>query len=257
LGPHPMDRARILAEYDDQMRRHTPVEPGTTIDRSGNLVRLVGARSCILYTELTSSTAPAIVEREATRFRAAKNEVEWKLYGHDRPPELGRLLREAGFQADPEETLMVFDLQGETPAAVPPEGVHIERVVDPASLEEAATLSARAFAPSAGWEIEEFRPRIGDPTFAAYIARVDGAAVAAGRLELPPDRLFASLWGGGTEPGHRGQGIYRALVGARAQLARERGYRYLTVDARDTSRPILARVGFEPLASVVGWVLRV
>ena len=32
-------------------------------------------------------------------------------------------------------------------------------------------------------------------------------------------------------------------------------YRYLTVDARDTSRPILERLGFIELTTVTGWTL--
>ncbi len=40
------------------------------------------------------------------------------------------------------------------------------------------------------------------------------------------------------------RGIYRALVAERAQRARQRGFRYLQVDASDESRPILERLGF-------------
>ncbi len=56
-------------------------------------------------------------------------------------------------------------------------------------------------------------------------------------------------------PDHQGRGVYRALVAARAAEARRRGVRYLTVDARETSRPILERLGFQPLATVRGWTL--
>jgi hypothetical protein len=47
-----------------------------------------------------------------------------------------------------------------------------------------------------------------------------------------------------------------ALVEVRARAARERGYRYLTVDAADTSLPILRRMGFVPLTSVTAWMWR-
>jgi GNAT superfamily N-acetyltransferase len=64
------------------------------------------------------------------------------------------------------------------------------------------------------------------------------------------------MWGGSTIAEHRGLGLYRALVALRARIARTRGYRYLTTDARETSRPILERVGFVPLTGITGWVLR-
>jgi GNAT superfamily N-acetyltransferase len=56
------------------------------------------------------------------------------------------------------------------------------------------------------------------------------------------------LWGGGTLPGQRGQGIYRALVAYRARLAADRGYHYLYLDASPDSQPIMARLGFTRLA---------
>ena len=52
----------------------------------------------------------------------------------------------------------------------------------------------------------------------------------------------------------RGQGIYRALVARRAQLAAARGFRYLQVDASSNSAPILRRLGFQPIATTTPYV---
>lgn len=82
----------------------------------------------------------------------------------------------------------------------------------------------------------------------AVVAMAGETAVSAGRVELPEDRDFASLWGGGTLPNWRGRGVFRSLVTYRARLARERGYRYLQVDASPGSRPIFQRLGFTELA---------
>ncbi len=79
--------------------------------------------------------------------------------------------------------------------------------------------------------------------------------MASGGLQLPRGRAFAGLYSGGTVPDYRGRGAYRALVAARAAEALRRGYRYLTVDARETSRPILQRLGFQALATIRGWTL--
>jgi len=88
------------------------------------------------------------------------------------------------------------------------------------------------------------------------VAMAGDQPVCAARIELPAGVDFAGLWGGSTVPGWRGKGIYRALVARRAQLATERGYRYLQVDASDQSRPILARLGFVPLDTTTPYVLR-
>lgn len=42
--------------------------------------------------------------------------------------------------------------------------------------------------------------------------------------------------------------VYTALLAVRAQDAKARQVRYLTVDASDMSRPILERFGFERIA---------
>ncbi|HLU75640.1 MAG TPA: GNAT family N-acetyltransferase [Nonomuraea sp.] len=73
--------------------------------------------------------------------------------------------------------------------------------------------------------------------------------VSAARMELYPGTGFAGLWSGGTVPGWRGRGLYRALVARRARLAADHGYRYLQVDASPDSRPILERLGFLPLTT--------
>ena len=76
-----------------------------------------------------------------------------------------------------------------------------------------------------------------------------GVAVSGGRVDLPRGSDFAGLFGGITLPEHRGRGLYRATVARRAELARERGYRFLYVDALPTSRPILERLGFVALTT--------
>ena len=78
--------------------------------------------------------------------------------------------------------------------------------------------------------------------------------VCSARIEFVPGTEFAGLWGGGTLPHWRRRGIYRATVRYRAELAAERGYRYLTVDASEQSRPILELVGFSRLATTTPYV---
>ena len=72
-------------------------------------------------------------------------------------------------------------------------------------------------------------------------------------MEFHEGTDFASLWGGGTLPEWRGRGVFRTLVGHRAVLARDRGFRYLQVDALPTSRPILERMCFHPLPETTPW----
>jgi GNAT superfamily N-acetyltransferase len=238
LDGNPTRREEILAEFDATMRRDPPLDPG---DR-------------VAYSRLSEADAPAAVRAEAERAQSAGVELEWKLFAHDRPPTLPALLEANGFVPDPPETLMVLDLRESPDFGPPAAGVVVDRVSDPAGVEGAVAVSRLAFPAGHGWDLAEYLPRLGTPTFEVFVARVGDRTVSAGRMELPQGRRFASLWGGGTAPEFRGRGIYRALVAARVALARERGYRYVTVDAMATSRPILERVGFQALVGVVGWV---
>lgn len=88
-----------------------------------------------------------------------------------------------------------------------------------------------------------------------FVAMAGDLPVCGARLDLNPGTAFAGLWGGGTVPGWRGRGIYRALVAHRARIAAELGYGYLQVDASDQSRSILQRLGFVALTTTTPYRL--
>jgi hypothetical protein len=77
---------------------------------------------------------------------------------------------------------------------------------------------------------------------------MDGEAVAAGYAAYTDLGLI--LFGGATLPRTRGHGAYRALVTARAAEAAARGTPTLVTHAGRLSRPILERLGFEPVARI-------
>ena len=80
------------------------------------------------------------------------------------------------------------------------------------------------------------------------LATIDGEPAGSAGLSLyPPDGAIVN--GGGVRPKFRGRGIYRAMVGARLEMAREEGVAGLSVWGAPMSAPILARLGFVK----VGW----
>ncbi|HEY5070647.1 MAG TPA: GNAT family N-acetyltransferase [Caulobacteraceae bacterium] len=250
-----MDVAAVLALFDATMRADPPQEIGVTSEWSGEVLRRLGPYNFIEWWTFGAQGAHAAVAREAAHFRASGGQLEWKVHGHDRPGNLEEVLARAGFEPDEPETLLAFDLVAPAPATPRASGPEVRRVTDRAGLADLLEVNAAAFGQAQAWQGAAFAPRLGDPTLGLYIAYAEGRPGASGRLEMPHDRVFAGLYGGGTAPGFRGRGAYRALVGARAEEARRQGYRYLIVDAAETSRPILERLGFEPLAEVRGWRL--
>jgi GNAT superfamily N-acetyltransferase len=178
------------------------------------------------------------VERAIAWMREQPGDVEWKYYAHD-GPELAERLRAAGLEPEDEETVLAAEA-----SAIPPADPSVE--VREAT-EEFVDLAQQVFGG---------RRRPLPERSVGVVALVDGKPVSGGRVDFEPDVDFAGLFGGVTLPEFRGRGLYRATVAKRAALARERGYRYLYVDALPTSRPILERLGFVELTTTTPYVIR-
>ena len=250
-----MDHVAVLALYDRDMREGArPDAPGARVERDAWVVRQVGSAhswSGIVWSDLDETTADTAIEEQVRYFAGLGREFEWKLYGHDLPMDLGKRLRAAGFTPEPEETLMVAEVAALPLDADAPEGIRILPVTDAAGVDLVADVHEKAF----GTDGTRLRHQLLAQLTAdragvvAVVALAGDEPVSAARLELVPGTRFAGLWGGGTVPHWRGRGVYRSLVAHRAKVAASRGYRYIQVDATAQSRPILARLGFEPLTT--------
>lgn len=255
-----MDHVAVLALFDRDMREDArPDGPGARVERVDKVVRQVGTEqgwNGVIWSDLDESTADAAIAEQMRYFGELGREFEWKLYGHDKPEDLGKRLREAGFVAQPEETLMIAELGDLALDAQPPEGVRLLPVTDRAGVDLVADVHEQAF----GTDSTRMRHQLlaqltGDgDNVVAVVALAGEVPVSAARMEMVPGTRFAGLWGGGTVESWRGRGIYRALVAHRARVAAERGYRYVQVDASSQSRPVLARLGFAPLTTTTPYV---
>jgi GNAT superfamily N-acetyltransferase len=210
-----VETTAILERFDEQMRRKAA--PDSLFVSDG--------WSAVLWRPDDGRIEPLVA-----RMRELPGYVEWKYYSHD-GPELRERLVSAGLEPDDEETVVVAEV-----ASIPPPPGDVElRVVD----EEFVELAAHVFGDR--FELPE--------RAVAVVAVVDGQPVSGGRVDFEEGVEFAGLFGGITLPEYRGRGLYRATVAKRAELARERGYRWLYSDALPTSRPILERLGFVPLTT--------
>jgi GNAT superfamily N-acetyltransferase len=93
------------------------------------------------------------------------------------------------------------------------------------------------------------------PRFHRFLAWVNGQPAALGRLEI--EAGIASLNGAGTLPAFRGLGCHRALIAARAKVARELGCDAITslVTPGSASENNLRAYGFVAGADRQIWVL--
>jgi GNAT superfamily N-acetyltransferase len=216
-----VETTEILSHFDEQMRRR-PAPDSLFVSEGW---------SAVLWRPDDGNVEPLVA-----RMRELPGHVEWKYYSHD-----GRELRDrlvaAGLEPDDEETVVVAEAAS-IPA--PPDDVELRIVTD-----EFVDLAASVFG-----------DRFDLPDKAvAVVALVDGQPVSGGRVDFEDGVEFAGLFGGITLPEFRGRGLYRATVAKRAELARERGYRWLYSDALPTSRPILERLGFVPITTTTPFML--
>jgi GNAT superfamily N-acetyltransferase len=255
-----MDHDQVLALFDDRIRRNArPDGPGVRVEHDGAVVRQVGGEhdwNGVVWSGLDEAGADAAIAAQVRYFSALGREFEWKTYAHDRPADLGQRLLAAGFTAEPDEALMIARIADLPTGPVLPEGVRLEAVTDPAGVELMVAAHEQAFGADRPGLREQMLDslRHNSETVLMVLAMAGDQPVSAARMELTPGTGFAGLWGGGTVPGWRGRGIYRALVAHRARLAADLGYEYLQVDASDQSRPILERLGFARLSTTTPYV---
>ncbi|WP_329454998.1 GNAT family N-acetyltransferase [Streptomyces sp. NBC_01497] len=258
-----MDHTEVLALFDRQMRREAePDGPGALVERGASSVRQSGGDedwNGVLWSDLDAYSADAEIAAQRAYFAARGRPFEWKLYAHDTPSDLGSRLSAAGLAAEPAETLMVAGTAAVVDAMADfrlPEGVELVPVTDAAGVARMAAVHDEVFGPGSSSFRERLARQLAEEpdTVSAVLAVAGATPVCAARMELPPGKEFASLWGGGTLRQWRGRGIYRALVAQRARIAARRGYRFLQVDASEDSRPILERLGFAALTTTTPYV---
>jgi len=249
----------VRSAFDAQIRRKAePDEPGAVVEADEGVLRWVAPgseTSCIIWSALTEDTADAVIAAQKTYFTGRGTPVEWKYYDYDQPADLPARLLAAGFEPDDDEMMLVAETSAIDSGVVLPAGVRLVPITDEAGL--AAMMSVRdlAFTDHPSPELAgRLRDQLGSEWIQMVVAMAGDEPVSAARIEFVSGTDFAGLWGGGTVPAWRGKGLFRALVAYRAGLAAARGYRYLQVDALPTSRPILQRLGFEPVARTTPYV---
>ncbi len=226
------------------MRREVTPNVVRHIDTSKN------REGMIIYSKLNEANAEEIINDQEKYFERIEQDFEWKVFDHDKPADLKERLKAHGFVIEDAEALMVLNLE-EAPEILQQPVLHnVQRIKDPQKIEDILRIEHEV------WN-EDFSA-LGDylheallnypDQMSVYVAYVDELPASTAWAYFPKHSQFASLWGGASLSGFRKQGLYTALLAMRAQEARVRQVRYLTVDASDMSRPILDKFGFNRIA---------
>jgi GNAT superfamily N-acetyltransferase len=252
-----------LAVFDNQLREsfaETVIE-GERLERIGPLICVVGGagRGFVGYRDLAGiegTELDALIARCIFLYAERQECFEWKLYEHDRPPDLARRLEAAGFVAEKRETVEIALAASIARAPECPDGVALREVSERSDLDLIARFEGAISGDDRNWLADMLEgEQAADPESLRIVVVETGAEiVSAGWVRFVLGTDFASLWGGSTLPAWRRRGIYRALVAYRASLAVTRGYRYLQVDASEESGPILERLGFVPVTTTTPYI---
>ncbi|MDR3574166.1 MAG: GNAT family N-acetyltransferase [Anaerolineaceae bacterium] len=249
-----MNKAELIGRYDQDQRKEVEY-PDMRREVAAAVVRHVniseaGGEGTIVFSELNESNADETIGEQVRYFESIGQDFEWKLYDYDPPADLKERLLAYGFASGEAEAIMVLDLADAPDIFWQPVEQRVERISDAAKLADVQSVEAQVWGEDVSPLIEYLRETISKhpDQMSVYLASVNGQPASAAWAYFPKHSQFASLWGGSTLSEFRQQGLYTALLAARAQEARARQVRYLTVDASPMSRPILEKMGFELIA---------
>jgi len=243
----------LLAIFDREQRREIAF-PDIRREVTPHTIRHVvmsgrPGGAFVLYSRLDEDNADAVIESEIACFEGLGRDFEWKAYAHDTPPDLVARLKTRGFEVEDPEAVMVLDLARASDALWQPIAQDVRRLTDPAQLVEIAEIHEVVWGEKFDWLPKALADEMAadNERIQFYTAYADCVPACAAWIRFHPGTQFASLWGGSTLPAFRRRGLYTAVLSIRAQEARRRGYRFLTIDASPMSRPIVAKYGFQLL----------
>jgi hypothetical protein len=246
------DLDHVLRLYDRE-QREVVVYPDMRREAAPPVVRHVsrtGERGAVTFARLDEATADQAIGAQIAYFESIGQDFEWKLYEHDAPSDLRSRLESRGFVVEEPETIMVLDLESAAWAAGEHPAGDVRRIVDAAGIDDVVALLAAVWGTdqaSTGRRLTtEVREYPG--VLSVYGSYERGMLASAAWINFHEGSRFVSLWGGSTRAECRGRGHYSALLATRAEEARRRGARFLTVDAGPMSRPILEHRRFHPVA---------
>lgn len=245
MQPH-----EILALYDREIRQNSEF-PDARREVTPHVVRYMSLNddnSYLLYSALTDANADAVIQAELAYFQQFGKEFEWKLYDHDQPTDLKQRLEKFGFTIGEVETFFALEIESAPAFLLAEPAVPVTRITDAAKIPEIMTVQQAVwpeddysvFIPLLQHDLETHPDLL-----SMYAVYMDGKPVSSAWTYFQKGKSFAGIFGGATLPDYRKRGIYTALVAARVQEAKQRGVRFLTIDASPMSGPIVEKLGFQ------------
>ncbi|QUJ68767.1 GNAT family N-acetyltransferase [Photobacterium sp. GJ3] len=253
-----MNQQEVMAAYN-HYERITIEIPGFEKSLSDGLVRFRSAQAqggFISFFDLDENNLSSVIHRQIAYFSEGAPFFEWKTYSTDQPASIGQYLTSHGFQQGAPESFMVLDLAEVTP--VRPSPGLITEVHDFKGIQDAMKVQEAVWQTDQSDHLDNllYLKQTQPDTVSVYVIYEQEEPVSSAWIIFNGQSPFAGVWGGSTIARCRGKGYYTALLQQRIDDACRRGKRYLTIDASEMSRPIVARHGFQWVAETVPYIYR-
>lgn len=253
-----MTSTELLALYDDTMRCNANVAgcARELTAQSSRYTTASGSLRYIMWHQFSATEAESCVDTEIASATGHAKSLMWKLYGHDGPRNLRAHLLARGFVDHEPCALMAAPVERIASAL----GAASKEIVT-RQLATAAELDAYQEIWDSVWPdapnsryVNDYRQLATDcdpgvAFFAGFSATNE--PVSSGYMFHAPQAPFALLCGGATKAAWRNRHAYSTMLAARAKCAQQRGAAYLAVEASPQSQPILERLGFERLSTLL------
>ena len=253
-----MTPTALLALYDETMRRNASVA-GCTREltaQSSRYTTASGSLRYIMWHEFSATDAALCIDAEVASANGRAKALMWKFYGHDEPANLHENLLARGFVDHDPCALMAAPVERIASAlGAASKEIVTRQLVTAAELDAYQEIwdSVWPDAPNARY-VSDYRQLATDcdPGVAFFAGfSPSGEPITSGYLFHAPQAPFALLCGGATKAAWRNRHAYSAMLAARAKCAQQRGAAYLAVEASPQSQPILERLGFERLSTLL------
>jgi predicted N-acetyltransferase YhbS len=231
-------RSRALPSFDSEQMPHLVCHTPTNRNENG----------IVSFAVLDPKRAERQIYEKIQFFEKLGLGIEWKVYEFDQPADLVSRLEANGFAPGETEALLSLSLSEESTMALEMDLDTRIRLVETES-ELAPLISVQA----AVWQ-RDFSSlhatlldamRTAPDTYTCFCAYGNGLPVGAGYVQFPRGSPFPQFYGGAVLPQWRGKGIYRALVSAGVNAARERMYDFVLAESTHAGYPMMQKIGFQ------------
>jgi GNAT superfamily N-acetyltransferase len=205
-------------------------------------------------TDVSPAVADELIAAVLATFRREGRGVRWFVSDRSRPTDLARRLEAHGLARGADGDLVGMAATVAAPTSARPPGTEVRSV----GLDE-LRRNVQVMALGFGTTVEASLATLDmlaagampGAEFVQYLAYDGGTAVGFATGLVDHRRRVTLLGGSAVLAAHRGRGHYRALVRERILDARRRGSRAVVAQARrQTSAPILARLGFREVLTI-------